>query len=190
MRLFFAVLLEDHTKRRVGLMQESMKRTLAGQRIAWVKEENLHLTLRFLGEQNEQGLQQAIEAGSAVARQYAPFHLVLRGAGVFPDVRRTRVLWVGVEEPVEPLYHLAQALEQELRQRGFPLEDKPFRSHITLARVKEPPPAPVIEKLLASLPTEPLGVVEVRSFALLQSVLHPNGSQYTLVQAFPLSLKR
>lgn len=187
MRLFFAILLEDHTRHRVGLLQETMRRTLAGQRIAWVREENLHLTLRFLGEQDDKGLQQAIEAGEAVAQQHAPFRFVVRGAGVFPDTRRVRVLWAGVEEPVEPLYRLAQSLEGELRKRGFPPEDKPFRSHITLARVKEPPPAPVIEKLLASLPTEPLGIVEVRSFVLMQSILHPDGSQYTPVREFLLS---
>lgn len=187
MRLFFAILLADHTKHRVSLIQETMKRALAGQRIAWVKEENLHLTLRFLGEQDEHGMQKAVEAGETVARQQVPFRFVVRGAGVFPDTRRARVLWVGIEEPVEPLYLLAQSLEHELRERGFPAEEKPFRSHITLARVKEPPPASVIEKLLASLPTESLGVVEVRSFVLMQSVLHPDGSQYTPLREFLLS---
>lgn len=186
MRLFFALLLDDHTRQRVALVQEAMKRALAGQRISWVKQENLHLTLRFLGEQDEKGLRQAIEAAQAVAREHQPFRFVVQGAGVFPDQRRARVLWVGVEEPVEPLYHLAHQLEKELRQRGFPPEDKPFRSHITLARTKEPPPAQVVQRLIGSLPSAPLGSVEVRSFVLMQSVLHPNGSLYAPVQEFPL----
>jgi 2'-5' RNA ligase len=186
MRLFFAILLDDQTRQRVALVQETMKRALAGQRVSWVKEENLHLTLRFLGEQDEKGLHRAIEAGQSVAGQHSLFHLVVRGAGVFPDVRRARVLWVGVEEPIEPLYRLAYHLERDLRQRGFPAEDKPFRSHITLARIKEPPPAQVVQRLMESLPHEPLGSVEVRSFALMQSVLHPNGSLYTPVREFPL----
>lgn len=187
MRLFFAVLLEDHTKHRVSLVQETMKRMLAGQHVSWVRTENLHLTLRFLGEQDEKGLRKAEEAGECVAREHAPFRFVVQGAGVFPDARRARVLWVGVEEPVEPLYHLAHHLEHELRQRGFPAEDKPFRSHITLGRAKEPLPVQVVQRLLSSLPHEPLGVVEVRSFVLMQSVLHPNGSQYTVVREFSLS---
>jgi 2'-5' RNA ligase len=186
MRLFFAVLLENHTKHRVAVVQESMKRALAGQRISWVKAENLHLTLRFLGEQDEQGLRRAVEAAQAVASQHSAFRFVVRGTGVFPDMRRARVLWVGVQEPAEPLYCLATDLEQELRQRGFPPEDKPFRSHITLARVKEPPPAAVLQRIFASIPDEPLGTVEVRSFVLMQSVLHPNGSQYAPVQEFAL----
>ncbi|GBC95659.1 RNA 2',3'-cyclic phosphodiesterase [bacterium HR16] len=186
MRLFFAVLLDEHTRGRVALVQEAMKRALAGQRISWVKQENLHLTLRFLGEQDEKGLRQAIEAGQTVARERQTFRFVVQGAGAFPDLRRARVLWVGVEEPVEPLYYLAHQLEKELRQRGFPPEDKPFRSHITLARIKEPPPAQVMQKLIESLPNEPLGSVEVRSFVLMQSVLNPNGSLYTPVQEFPL----
>ncbi len=190
MRLFFAVLLGEDVKRRVGLVQETMKRALAGQRIAWVKEENLHLTLRFLGEQDSSGLHRAIEAGEVVAGQHEPFRFVVRGAGVFPDRRRARVLWVGVGEPVAPLHCLAQHLERELRQRDFPPEDKPFRSHITLGRIKEPPPAQVIERLLSSLPNDALGVVEVRSFVLMQSVLHPNGSQYTPVHEFPLASAR
>jgi len=186
MRLFFAVLLENHTKHRVAVVQESMKRALAGQRISWVKEENLHLTLRFLGEQDERGLRRAVEAAQVVASQHSAFRFVVRGVGVFPDMRRARVLWVGVQEPAEPLYCLATDLEQELRQRGFPPEDKPFRSHITLARVKEPPPAAVLQRIFASIPDEPLGTVEVRSFVLMQSVLHPNGSQYAPVQEFAL----
>lgn len=187
MRLFFALLLDDQTKRRIGLVQETMKRTLAGQHIAWVKQENVHITLRFLGEQDDKGVQNAIEAGDAVSCRHAPFRFVVRGAGVFPDARRARVLWVGTEEPLEPLYRLAHDMERELRQRGFAPEDKPFRAHITLARIKTPVPAQVIEKLLASLPSEPLGVVEVASVALMQSILHPNGAEYTPVRTFTLS---
>lgn len=186
MRLFFAVLLDEHTRGRVALVQESMKRALAGQRISWVREENLHLTLRFLGEQNEEGLRQAVEAAKLAAGHYSPFRFAVRGAGVFPDVRRARVLWVGVEEPAEPLYGLAHALERELRRRGFLPDDKPFRSHITLARIKEPPPAQVIQRLIESLPHEPLGEVQVSSFVLMKSLLHPNGSVYTPVEQFPL----
>jgi 2'-5' RNA ligase len=84
MRLFFAVLLENHTKHRVAVVQEGMKRALAGQRISWVKAENLHLTLRFLGEQNEQGLRRAVEAAQAVASQHSAFRFVVRGVGCFP----------------------------------------------------------------------------------------------------------
>lgn len=186
MRLFFAVLLDDHTRQRVALVQEAMRRTLAGQRITWVKEENLHLTLRFLGEQDEQGARCAVEVGQSVARELPPFRFTVRGTGVFPDARHARVLWVGVEEPAEPLSQLARHLESHLRQRGFPPEDKPFRSHITLARIKEPPPVQVIQKLLSSLPDEPLGSVEVRSFMLMQSVLRPDGAIYTPVQEFVL----
>ncbi|MDW8289126.1 MAG: RNA 2',3'-cyclic phosphodiesterase [Armatimonadota bacterium] len=186
MRLFFAVLLDDHTRRRVALVQETMKRSLAGQRIAWVTEENLHLTLRFLGEQDEKGARCAIEAGHSVARQLSPFHFTVRGAGVFPDPRHARVLWVGVEEPAEPLYQLARHLENALRRQGFPPEDKPFRSHITLARIKEPLPTQVIRQLFSCLPDEPLGSVQVRSFVLMQSVLRPEGAVYTPVQEFVL----
>lgn len=186
MRLFFAVLLDDQTRRRVALVQEAMKRLLAGQRITWVREENLHLTLRFLGEQDEQGARRAIEVAQSVAQGCAPFRFAVRGAGVFPDVRHARVLWVGVEEPAKPLYELARRLEDDLRQRGFPPEDKPFRSHITLARIKQPPPAQVVQNLLRSLPDEPLGDVEVRSFVLMQSVLQPDGAVYTPVHEFDL----
>lgn len=186
MRLFFAVLLDDQTRRHVALVQEAMKRSLAGQRIAWVREENLHLTLRFLGEQDEQGARRAMEVAQSVAQGHSPFRFTVRGAGVFPDPRHARVLWVGVEEPAEPLYQLARRLEGELRQKGFPPEDKPFRSHITLARIKVPPPTQVVQNLLRSLPDEPLGEVEVRFFVLMQSVLQPDGAVYTPVQEFEL----
>lgn len=186
MRLFFAVLLDDGTRRRVALVQEAMKRSLAGQRITWVREENLHVTLRFLGEQDEQEARRAIEVAQSVARQCVTFRVTVRGAGVFPDQRHPRVLWVGVEEPAEPLHQLVLRLEENLRQKGFPPEDKPFRAHITLARIKEPPPMPVLQNCFRSLPDEPLGDVEVRSFVLMQSVLRPDGAVYTPVQEFHL----
>lgn len=186
MRLFFAILLNERMRQRIAVVQETMKRMLAAHRVAWVREENLHLTLRFLGEQDEQGLHLAIEAGEAVAQQHPRLRFVLRGAGAFPNWRHARVLWVGTEEGTSQLQQLASSLETELRRRGFPPEDKPFRSHITLARLKEPPPPQVMQHLVQNLPQEPLGGVEVRSFVLMQSVLHPNGSQYTLLHEFPL----
>jgi len=105
--------------------------------LAWVHEEKLHLTMKFLGDVDDAGVARLARAADAVAARHRPFEMTLGGVGAFPNFRRARVVWMGVEsEPrLELLHH---DLEIACAEAGFEVEGRPFRPHITLARVRTP----------------------------------------------------
>src|SRR5438105_3139908 len=101
-------------------------RAAAGRaRLTWTRDEQLHFTLAFLGEQPESALAALESAGLEAARACASFDLSLAAAGAFPDPRRPRVLWLGAQEGAAALTALAEALRTALQVRGFSLEERP-----------------------------------------------------------------
>ncbi len=148
----------------------------------WVPEGQCHLTLRFLGELGE------AEATALRARleeiRSTPFSLTPHGVGVFPDVCRARVLWVGLAAPPE-LFALQGALEAAVRDLGRPPEGKPFHPHLTLARLKFPATREV-EAFLARHRDLSLAPFEVREFHLYSSRLSPNGAEHRKEASYPL----
>jgi len=108
-----------------------------GDGVSWVRRDNLHYTLRFLGELDEPGVTRAIEAAQAAVAGLAPFAARLGSPGAFPDARRARVLWLGLSEGAEPLVALAQGLSRALEARGFESAGRPFSPHLTIGRARE-----------------------------------------------------
>jgi 2'-5' RNA ligase len=106
-------------------------------RVSWVPAHKLHLTLKFLGEADESRVVALVAAADEVAARHRPFEMELAGVGAFPNFRRPRVVWMGVEsEPrLELLHH---DVEIAAAETGYEVEGRPFRPHITLARVREP----------------------------------------------------
>ena len=145
--------------------------------LSWVKPGNLHLTIRFLGDLGDSGVRRAGEAVRHGAEGAAAIPAALGGLGAFPNLGRPRVLWVGLAQGAEEAKALARAVNGALSDAGFGPPDKPFRAHLTLARVREgarglaalsqyaPPPAPA-----------PAILDQV---VLMKSDLHPAGSRYT-----------
>ncbi len=148
----------------------------------WVPTEQLHLTIRFLGDVDETSLPALADALAAVKR--APFPLTLRGVGHFPPGRRPRVLWVGLAESA-PLLRLQQDIEAALFGVGIPPDDRRFSPHITVARMRETPPALVcaFEVKERAFALEPFTVTE---FALYSSLLTHDGAIHTKEVSFPL----
>lgn len=135
MRLFFAIELQDPV--RAGLHHAAAPLRAQEPDLAWVRPEKLHLTMRFLGDVPGDRVEQLGTAAASVAARHRPFELTLGGIGAFPNFRRARVVWIGVEsEPrLELLHH---DLELACGEAGFEVEGRPFRPHITLARVRAP----------------------------------------------------
>jgi 2'-5' RNA ligase len=106
--------------------------------VSWVKRENLHYTLRFLGDLGDDGAGRAAEAAVEGVSGHPAFVARLGGMGAFPGARRARVLWVGLSEGAEALKSLADSVEQSLRKKGFGRADRPFAPHLTIGRVREP----------------------------------------------------
>src|SRR6266404_312162 len=137
-RLFIAIELPSNVRRtlidRIDLVREAVPEA----RASWAGEENLHLTLKFLGDTEPtkvEGLSQAIQRCANAVR---PFEMNLESCGVFPPHGQPRVLWIGVEDPSGQLASLHRELEDECGRVGFAREQRPFRPHLTIARIRNP----------------------------------------------------
>ena len=138
MRLFLALDLLPATVEALHLAIAPLR--AAAPHVAWVPAGKLHLTLKFLGDGDEARLAELVKAASGLAAAHRAFEMCLQELGAFPNFRRPRVVWLGVErEPrLELLHH---DLEVVCAGLGYAMEGRPFRPHITLARVRDPLPA-------------------------------------------------
>jgi 2'-5' RNA ligase len=177
MRIFLAVFPSAEAQRAVHAAAEVLKRP--GDGVSWVKRENLHYTLRFMGDLGADGLSRVTEAAEEAAKSGAPFAAALGALGAFPGARRARVLWVGMTEGDERLTAVARALEAALARRGFDRADHPFSAHLTIGRVREPR-ADWTERL-AAVRVEPAPRFTVDRLCVVESRLSPHGSTYTVV---------
>lgn len=151
--------------------------------VSWTQPQNLHYTLRFLGELGEDGARRAGECAIAAARGHVPFEMTLGGLGAFPDPRRARVLWLGATGGGEALKALARSLEHALRAAGFGRAERAFVPHLTIGRPRrfDQDWTPLL-----AAPTGAIGRFEVRELLLMQSQLSPKGSIYTPLVRAPL----
>src|SRR4051812_643528 len=128
MRLFFAIQLPDETREKLRPALDAA-RAVAGESVGFTRIDQIHFTLAFLGETSK--LDDAIAAAQPLST-LAPFEVAIGGRGAFPGLGRPRVLWLGVTEGAPALTAVAEKLSAGLRDRGFKLEDRPFRAHLTL----------------------------------------------------------
>jgi 2'-5' RNA ligase len=149
----------------------------------WVRPENLHVTLKFLGETSSEKLAAIQNALSAVHSEQ-PVELDFRGLGFFPNERRPRVVWAGMHASPN-VQSLAASIDQALEKLGFPREDRPFTPHLTLARFSS---VRITEKLRAAIQqnmARESGSVRTNEFHLIESMLKPSGAEYTRLASFP-----
>ena len=183
-RTFIAVLISEELKRRIALVQEEFKKVAP--EVKWVAEENFHVTLKFLGNVNAGSLGRISEAVAAAANGIEPFEIEVGGVGAFPSSRRPRVIWVGVTAGKQELVELAGRVDKQLEKLGFAREDRPFKSHITIGRVKE---GQGVENLVPALERAQvgyLGTVHVGSIALMKSDLRRDGPVYSVLSEISL----
>ncbi len=174
MRIFLAVFPSAEAQEAAARVIERLRRP--GDGVSWVKRENLHYTVRFMGELGESGLARVTEAARAGAVGHPRFEAALGATGAFPNPRRARVLWLGLTEGGEALVSLARAVEQALRGRGFDRADHAFTSHLTLGRVRQRDQD--WSERLAAVSAEPTARFMVDRVLVVQSTLSPRGSIY------------
>jgi 2'-5' RNA ligase len=183
MRLFVAVPFPAETKNQLGKLIDDWRKS--GDKVGWVKKENLHLTLKFLGETSIDQLEQLKKRLAENLTGEVTFPFSLSGAGAFPNLNRPRVLWVGVTEGKERLANLAQKMEQATVPLGFAPEERGFSAHLTLGRVKDSRLSGGLLGQLSSCAFEAKNVI-VSEVVLFQSELAPGGSIYTPLASFEL----
>ncbi len=176
-RCFVAVELDDAVRRRLADIQQRLKET--GAAVRWSKPENLHLTLKFLGEIDDENVGAACTIVERVAAESDAFEVEFAGLGAFPSRRRPRVVFAHAEDPRGSLARLAREFDRAMTRVGAPRERRPFRSHVTLGRVKSPRGLDALLAALAELEAESAGRQRVREIALLRSELRPDGPIYS-----------
>lgn len=150
-----------------------------------VSTRQLHLTVKFLGDTEEGLVPQIVTAIKEATAGLRPFQIRVRGTGAFPSLGRMNVIWVGVEG-AEPIARVADSLEASLDRLGFPRERRPWKAHVTLARVKGGRNLDRVRGILEAHATADFGTYTVDSVHLKKSVLTPQGAQYSVVETVRL----
>jgi 2'-5' RNA ligase len=177
MRCFVAVELDPAVRRPLTrLLREQLPRT---RDVRWCTEQQLHVTLKFLGEVTDSQLSAVCEAVAAAAESVEPLSLRLSGLGCFPSPRQARILWCGVEDPAGGCARWVELADPLLEGLGFPRETRAFHPHITLGRSKSPAGADVIRRVLEEVSTPAAPGMNVEQVVLFESRLAPGGAQYT-----------
>ncbi|MCL4305968.1 RNA 2',3'-cyclic phosphodiesterase [bacterium] len=185
MRLFVAIMLPDDWQRILKLPQEKIG--WLGRGVKWVEPENLHLTLKFLGETPDSLLPQITDALMECGRAVDSFKIAIQGVGTFPNKQRPRAYWAGLSQS-KALTDLQQIVDDRMSDLGFEPEEKKFVPHLTVARIKEPIGKERMTSAFLSfdLRSESFSVTH---FSLVQSLLRQEGPVYTVLKDFPLGVK-
>jgi 2'-5' RNA ligase len=181
-RLFVALHLSDAIQNTIEALSNELRPL--DKTWKWVAANNLHLTLKFLGEIPEERVAQIQEALTRVPVP-EPIAVEFRGLGFFPNERRPRVLWVAISEP-QAIKVLAGEIDDALLAIGMPKEAREYSPHLTLARCEVGRISPDLQRALTVRGTETFGAMEAAQFHLVQSRLKPSGAEYSTLASYPV----
>lgn len=191
-RVFIAAPIPQAAKQFLSEVIAGLSVTIP-QGVRWVNPDGIHLTVKFLGDIAPNGVAEITEALGRAAAQAPPFQVRLLGLGTFPNVKRPRVLWAGVDGDLARLTELQEITEKELEALGYPKDSRPFNPHLTLGRVRDQVSEGTRRGICSTLSSQkPVGSEPwlVESVELIQSHLGPQGASYsTLTRAYLKSSK-
>lgn len=184
MRTFIAIGLPLNLRRKLDRISQDLRRKCSG--VKWVDPEKIHLTLKFLGNVEVEKLPRIKAVLDEVTRHHCPIKVEVGGLGCFPNLRRPRVIWVGIKNQEEKLGKLAKDIEDKLAELGFQPEKRKFNGHLTLGRVKKFP-----VKLNLNIPSlearaESLGSLNIDMILLIKSTLTARGAVYDIISEHKL----
>ena len=184
-RAFLAIDPPPDVIRKINDIQRMLRKNIQGL-ISWVRPEGIHLTLKFFGDVTQDDVIAISEVIATHATGARTFNLEVKGLGVFPSLRRPRVVWIGISGEVAQLTILQQAIDQRLAACGFPREERPFRAHLTVARIKSLQGLSGLDNCLAGNASASAGIFAATGLTLFKSNLTPKGAVYTVLGHFPL----
>jgi len=184
-RLFVAVNIPESLRRNLVAAQEKLPCRAS---LKLVEPENLHLTMKFLGETPPEKLESIKKILSEQVSSFAAFEVEVAGLGVFPNLQRARVIWAGVTKGRDEIVDLQRRIDFALSNLGFEPEQD-FHPHVTLARVKSALNLSLLAGFIREMSSHPFGAFEVREVHLMQSTLTPKGPIYTKVFSAGLAEK-
>lgn len=184
-RVFCAIELPREVRGRLEDHVDQLRREVPDVAASWSRAENIHLTLKFFGTVEVKRIQRISEAAERVVKQFSTFEIGVGGTGVFPRPSRPQVLWIGVGDPSGQLTVLQEQIENACAAEGFPKENRAYRPHLTIARLRKPEGARRIADAHLRMKFPPIEVV-VKELVVFRSELSPKGSKYTVISAADL----
>jgi 2'-5' RNA ligase len=177
MRLFIALPLPGNVEGKLGEISKLLKHQ--GGKVRWVPPENIHMTVRFLGDTDEATVPKLTQLIDRVAAEFGPAEVTINRLGGFPNLRRPRVIWAGLaeSEDVERLGKMARQIELAVRQLRFEKDSKGFKPHLTLGRVKDPRDLRALTSYMEEYRFEPISI-HIDRLVLFKSTLTPQGAVY------------
>jgi len=182
-RSFIAIDLPPRLQEALGALARELQEVRAP--VTWVKPERIHLTLKFLGDVASERIPDIQQGLEEVAKRAASFRLTATGCGAFPTLQQMRVIWVGLRADGTALNRLQQAVEEAMAQLGYKREQRAFKPHLTLGRVKGRHHLRLLQELLLQRQDFTAEAFDVTELVLYKSELRPEGARYT-----PLFRKR
>ena len=189
LRVFIAIELSEHVCDAIQKQTTRLRQLLGNDLIRWVPTQNMHLTLKFLGDTATSHLDFIKQLLTREANSHQQFTLQLSGLGAFPNSRRPRLLWIGIHAPAD-LASLQKSIESGTTRLGYEQEERAFSPHLSIGRVRQNLNPPEMQKIRTALDTIQLGnigLARVDFIHLYKSDLQPSGSIYTKLFSAPLS---
>lgn len=182
-RIFVAVDISDEARGKVSDYISNLKTKFPNVKVGWDRPEKLHLTLKFLGDSDEDQLEKLEKICEKISFEITNYKLQISETGVFPSPRNARVLWLGVYGDVGELQKINAILETECEKIGYKKEKRIYKPHLTIGRIREPQKAKELAKVHLENKFEPVEF-EVSELVIYESKLQPSGSVYTKVSGF------
>ena len=179
-RVFCAIDLPKHARERIINHTASLRALGDYAQASWSREENIHLTLKFLGEIQTSRLSNLSSAAARSVADFSPFQITLEETGVFPKHGTPRVLWIGVKDESGKLAEFHTRLEEACAGEGFAREERPFHPHLTIARLRNPQGARELAVAHKEMRFEPAEVA-VAELLVIRSEPSGAGSKYTVI---------
>lgn len=185
-RVFLAIELPAPVRRKLIEHIDRLRDLIPDAHASWLRDDNLHLTLKFLGDIPVKSLETVAQAAQRAASTVSPFEVLVSGCGVFPPRGQSRVLWVGIQDASGHLASLHSALEDECAKASLQREEREFHPHLTIARIRKPHQA----RQLAAVHQETgfdVATVRAAELVMIRSELRSEGSRHTVISRHEFS---
>lgn len=185
LRVFFAIDLSDEAKKKIEIFINALKKKARSKAIRWTKPENLHITLQFLAAVNSDDLPKLIEiVRTEIAGKIKNSYVKLENLQLFPSPYRPRVIVLNLT-PQADLVNLASAIGHGIQELHYPLDERPFKGHLTIGRIKHIEGVKL--NFLSDIDPPVFNKIKVNEVVLFRSDPQPEGSKYTVIEKIVLN---
>ncbi|MFH1359817.1 MAG: RNA 2',3'-cyclic phosphodiesterase [Candidatus Omnitrophota bacterium] len=187
-RAFIAVELDQDLRTALGEIQKDLRKT--GADVKWVKPDNIHLTLKFLGQTSLKKIDAIIQIMQSCVKSNHAFSIEPVHLGAFPRIENPQVIWLGIENGKQDLLQIASCLDEKLTDCGFERENRAFQAHMTLGRLRSSLNKLALTKAIKNFSYPKTIRQPVRSVSLIKSTLTPQGPIYETITNVPLLISK